>query len=166
PQILRGFGIDTAVVWRGFGGEPGQEGSEYRWRSPDGSEVLMEHLSDVGYSGAYFNDPAPEAVEARFADMRRRVDARACTSERLMLSGGDHHWPVAHLTDALRHLNERLGAEARVVHGTLPRFVEALRRAVDADALPLVEGELRFGYRWAFNVTGGVYSSRMYLKQA
>lgn len=83
-----------------------------------------------------------------------------------MLSGGDHHWPVAHLTDALRHLNERLGAEARVVHGTLPRFVEALRRAVDADALPLVEGELRFGYRWAFNVTGGVYSSRMYLKQA
>ncbi|HEY5565501.1 MAG TPA: alpha-mannosidase, partial [Rhodothermia bacterium] len=54
PQLLRGFGIDTAVAWRGFGGEPGQEPSEYRWLSPDGSWVLMEHLHAGGYSEAYF----------------------------------------------------------------------------------------------------------------
>ena len=34
PAILRGFGIDTAVVYRGFGGEPGQNSSEYRWIAP------------------------------------------------------------------------------------------------------------------------------------
>lgn len=167
PQILRGFGIETAIAWRGFGGEPGQEGSEYRWRSPDGSEVLMEHLSELGYSGAYFNDPAPEAVEARFADVRQRLDARAQTPERLVLSGGDHHWPTRDLPDVLAHLDEAAGGDGvRIVHSSLADFMAALQRAADGQALPAVDGEMRFGYRWAFNVTGGVYSSRMYLKQA
>ena len=164
PQILQGFGIDTALIWRGFGGEPGQEGSEYRWRSPDGSEVLMEHLSDVGYSGAYFNG---ESNEARFTEIRRRLDDRARTPERLVLSGGDHHWPTSNLPDLIEELNHGLGNGARVVHSSLPAFMSAVQHAVpDVSVLPLVEGELRFGYRWAFNVTGGVYSSRMYLKQS
>jgi mannosylglycerate hydrolase len=167
PQILRGFGIDTAIVWRGFGGEPGQEGSEYRWHAPDGSVVLMEHLSGLGYSGAYFDAHSDgPAAEERLAQFRRHVDARSRTTERLMLSGGDHHWPVAGLPDAIAHLNGTLGEDARMKHSSLDAFVEALKSASEHADLPDVVGELRFGYRWAFNVTGGVYSSRMYLKQA
>ena len=48
PQLLEGFGIDTAIAYRGFGGEPGQESSEYSWRSPDGTKVLMLHLPRDG----------------------------------------------------------------------------------------------------------------------
>ncbi len=164
PQMLQGLGVQTAIVWRGFGGEPGQEGSEYRWRSPDGSEVLMEHLSEAGYSGAYFNDP--KSATDRMAEVRRRLDPRAQTGERLVLSGGDHHWPTADLPDVLARLDEAAGEEIRYRHSSLQGFVEALREGADGLALPVVEEELRFGYRWAFNVTGGVYSSRMYLKQA
>ena len=166
PQILRGFGIDNAIVWRGFGGEPGQEGSEYRWRSPDGSEVLMEHLSALGYSGAYLTERDAGALARRFDAFRSHAEHRARTSEVLMLSGGDHHWPVDHLPEILAILNDTVDGEARVVHSSLTRFIESLSREVQRDDLPVVEGELRFGYRWAFNVTGGVYSSRMYLKQA
>ena len=39
PQILRGFGIEAAVFWRGVGDEPGH--TEFRWRAPDGSTVLL-----------------------------------------------------------------------------------------------------------------------------
>ena len=46
PQILRGFNIDTACLWRGVGDHP----TELRWRAPDGSKVLMLHLR-----GSYSN---------------------------------------------------------------------------------------------------------------
>jgi mannosylglycerate hydrolase len=166
PQILRGFGLETAIVWRGFGGELGQEGSEYRWQAPDGSEVLMEHLGSYGYSGAYFDGDDPAAWEERFEDFRRELDQRATTDARLVLSGGDHHWPTRSLPDVIEHLKTRLGGRARVEHSSLSRFVRHLSDAAERDSLPLEQGEFRFGYRWAFNVTGGVYSARMYLKQA
>lgn len=166
PQILRGFGIDSAIVWRGFGGEPGQEPSEYKWISPDGSDVLMEHLSDVGYSAAYFNSTDMRAAEERFEDFASRVDFRALSDERLMLCGGDHHWPYKDLPLVLAHLNKKYKGEKQLVHSSITAFMEAMKKGVDGKQLPEVHGEMRFGYRWAFNVTGGVYSSRMYLKQA
>ena len=67
--ILRGFDIPTAILWRGFGGEPGQEGDLYRWRAADGSEVLLVHLPQPGYEfGA--NLPA-EPAQARARWERR-----------------------------------------------------------------------------------------------
>src|SRR6266702_6400776 len=36
PTLAREFGIRCGVVWRGLGGEPGQERDLYRWRGPDG----------------------------------------------------------------------------------------------------------------------------------
>lgn len=166
PQILRGFGIDSAIVWRGFGGEPGQEPSEYKWISPDGSDVLMEHLSDVGYSAAYFNSTDMRAAEERFEDFASRVDFRAQSDERLMLCGGDHHWPYKDLPLVLAHLNKKYKGDKKLVHSSITAFMEAMKQGVAGKQLPEVHGEMRFGYRWAFNVTGGVYSSRMYLKQA
>ena len=163
PQLFAALGFRAAVAWRGFGGERGQEGDAYRWRAPDGSALPLAHLPDVGYSAAYFDDPASDAVRARWAEVRARQDPRARTSETLVLSGGDHHWPVAGFPEALALLD---ADGENVVHGTLAAFADAFARAATSVDLPVVEGELRFGYRWAFNVTGGVYSSRMPLKQA
>src|SRR5260370_3554418 len=51
PQILRGFGIDNAVFWRGVGAEAHK--SEFYWAAPDGAQVLVIHLADaLGYSNA------------------------------------------------------------------------------------------------------------------
>ncbi len=123
----------------------------------------MAHLSDAGYSAAYFDDPAPEAIRERWAGVRKRQDARARTDEVLVLSGGDHHWPVPHFAEALALLD---GEGGRVVHSTLGAWAAAFAASAEGRDLPEAVGELRFGYRWAFNVTGGVYSSRMPLKQA
>ena len=46
-QILRIFGIDRAVVWRGVPAE--LNGTTFTWRAPDGSEVLVAYLPH-GYS--------------------------------------------------------------------------------------------------------------------
>src|SRR5262249_26959551 len=40
PQILAGFGLKGAILWRGFGGRH----AEYWWEAPDGSRALLLHL--------------------------------------------------------------------------------------------------------------------------
>src|SRR5262249_60722123 len=46
PQILRGFGIDAAVVWRGVG--PDGDRAAFTWEALDGSPVFTVYLRD-GY---------------------------------------------------------------------------------------------------------------------
>jgi alpha-mannosidase/mannosylglycerate hydrolase len=164
PQILRGFGIDTAMFYRGFGGEPGQEPSEYWWVAPDGSRVLLYHLPKDGYSAGYFGTDDEQVIVQKFDRLKKELDERATTSQRLFFNGGDHHWPDENVTMAVRVLNKNYFA--RVLHSNFPDFISALKKEVGkGKSLSRLEGETRFGYRHAFSVLGGVFSSRIYLKQ-
>ena len=164
PQILRGFGIDTALIYRGFGGEAGQEQSEYWWVSPDGTRVLMHHLPKDGYSAGYFGTTEKEIIVQKFERLRKELDARATTSQRLFFNGGDHHWPDEDVTTAIDVLRERYDADIK--HSNFPDFLAAVKKEIGAgETLRQLKGEMRFGYRHAFAVLGGVFSSRMYLKQ-
>ncbi len=50
PQILRRFGIEAAVLWRGLDYEVSRH-NEFWWVAPDGSRVLAVHLPPRGYGG-------------------------------------------------------------------------------------------------------------------
>ncbi|MCX6132248.1 MAG: glycosyl hydrolase-related protein [Ignavibacteriales bacterium] len=164
PQILQGFGIDTALIYRGFGGEPGQELSEYWWISPDGTRVLMHHLPRDGYSAGYFASTDESVILQKFNRLKKELDARATTSQRLFFNGGDHHWPDEEVTVALAQLRKHFDADFK--HSNFPDFFAAVKHELNAStSLPRLEGETRFGFRYAFAVLGGVFSSRMYLKQ-
>ena len=164
PQILKGFGIDTAIIYRGFGGEQGQESSEYWWISPDGTKVLMHHLPKDGYSAGYFGTKDESAILQKFERLRTELDARATTSQRLFFNGGDHHWPDNDVTTAIRCLRKNYDAEIK--HSNFVDFFKAVSAELGTGQdLKHLEGETRFGYRHAFAVLGGVFSSRMYLKQ-
>ena len=58
PQILRGFGIESACLWRGLSDEP----CEFWWQASDGSSVLMAYLRE-SYSNAAL---LPAAEPKRF----------------------------------------------------------------------------------------------------
>ncbi len=164
PQILQGFGIETAMFYRGFGGEPGQERSEFWWAAPDGSKVLLHHLPKDGYSAGYFATKDEGTIIATFERMRKELDARATTSQRLFFNGGDHHWPDRAVTTAIRVLRKR--EKAQILHSNFVDFFSLLKKELGKSPdFPVISGETRFGYRYAFVVLGGVYSSRMYLKQ-
>ncbi len=161
PAILRGFDIDTALLYRGFGGEAGQNVSEYQWEAPDGCRVLMIHLFRNGYSTGYFHQDSEDEIISRFSVLKSELDERATTPERLLMNGGDHHWPDPKLPRTLDLLRQTF--EVNIVHSTLSHYIDEVKRKTDG--LVKVPGELRFGYRYAFVVNGGVYSSRMYIKQ-
>ncbi|MFI7611762.1 glycosyl hydrolase-related protein [Nonomuraea terrae] len=147
PRVLRGFGLDTALVWRGAPAGA----ARFRWRAPDGSEV-------------YAVNQAYHEAEVLWEDAGRRLAAfldrereRCGDGPWLLLNGGDHLAPsgttarVAELGGPLRE-------------STLPAFFAAAR-AADPEP-PLVTGELRHpGGRLTF-LLPGTLSARTPLKQA
>lgn len=131
PQILRGFGITSAVFSRGMGDEGETLGAEFRWRSPDGSEVLGIWLP--AHYGCFtpvgsFN---PWASDARFVGkgaaalpldgavrftwrLIESLAARSRTGVLLLDAGSDHLAPRADLPEVISGLQAALDeAEGR-----------------------------------------------------
>ncbi|MGH9259791.1 MAG: alpha-mannosidase, partial [Acidimicrobiales bacterium] len=77
PALAREFGLRFGVVWRGLGGEPGQEGDLYRWRAPDGRDVLVWHLPPEGYEIGAALAGAGDALADSWARVRGVLARRA-----------------------------------------------------------------------------------------
>ncbi|MFN2444570.1 MAG: alpha-mannosidase [Vicinamibacterales bacterium] len=163
PQILRHFGLDNAVLWRGFGGPR----AEYWWQSPDGSRVLMLHLPREGYCNATRVHLDPDAMLDRATTAIKAEEARTVVGEMLLMNGVDHVEPHPVIPSLARQLTKRLGSPVR--HSTLPAYVAAVRQAVGqegvSESLEVIAGELRSGEDYA-NLLPGVFSARVYIKQA
>jgi len=163
PQILRNFGLDNAILWRGFGGEK----AEYWWQAPDGSRVLMMHLPPEGYCNATRVHLDPAAMLDRATTAARTEAERTVVGEVLLMNGVDHVEPHPVIPELVRQMSAALGVPVR--HSTLPAYVDAVRAGVGrngiAESLAVVHGELRGGEEYA-NLLPGVFSARTYLKQA
>jgi mannosylglycerate hydrolase len=162
PQILCGFGLESAVLRRGLSDEP----LELWWAAPDGSRVLLCYLRD-GYGNiSRLPVDRPDAFASMIVFARDSLARHAATSHLLLLNGTDHHEAQPGLPQAMAraaaggHRDSRLG-EDRLIHSTLPDYVTAVRAAgVD---FPVVYGELRQCKR--HHLLPGVFSSRMWIKQ-
>lgn len=160
PAILRGFRIDSVVLWRGVGREATH--SEFRWRAPDGSEVFVLHFP-FGYGIAAQLPTDGEALRSSLAALRGQLEPLATTRYVLLPNGNDHAGPQESLPQVLRAAN-RMFDDAEFVHGHYPMMIDAIRRELaDGDALPRLEGEFRSSER--SNVLAGVLSARVWLKQ-
>lgn len=153
PQILRGFGLDVAVIWRGVGKAP----NEFRWAAPDGTKVLVIHLRDSYGNAAHLPDDK-EGFVTRLEEIVASLAPHATTPHLLAMNGTDHLEPMPELP--------RLIAAARlpdveVRHGTLPQFIAAVRAA--EPHLELRQGELRSAER--AHLLPAVFSARVWIKQ-
>ena len=170
PQILRGFGIDTAVFWRGLSGPPEKVKSEFYWQAPDGSTVLTVHLPDEYGYGSLAD--LPTDVGATIDNIRHKVGVlapHATTRYLLLMNGTDHLEPRPDLPELFRKTNERLAGEARLVHSTLPALFEKLKAEGNGQHLqtyrqPFRDTNFKRGPRYNF-ILPAVLSARIYLKQ-
>jgi len=159
PALAREFGMKVGVVWRGLGGEPGQEKDFFRWHGTDGRDILLWHLPPEGYEiGA-----ALPGAGARLPDLWTRVRAtlvqRAAGKHVPLFVGADHHAPHPALT-RLRDLLADLEPASAFRVSRLDEFFQA------AESTPAraVAGELRwsYGYTWTLQ---GVHGTRAPLKR-
>lgn len=170
PQILRGFGIDSAVFWRGVGPELGQ--AEFIWAAPDGTTVDGVHLrgsSNIGgYSSALAWNSGPQAALAQLKDVKALIIDKAKSGVALLMNGNDHVEPDPKFPATLQAVRDNLEAKGQsyeIVHGTLPLYLELARQsgAWQQPETPRHVGEFRDS-RLA-HLLPGVWSSRMPIKQ-
>ncbi|MFA5399055.1 MAG: glycoside hydrolase family 38 C-terminal domain-containing protein [Dehalococcoidia bacterium] len=161
PQLLAGFGLHSAVAWRGIGDQPCQ----LWWKGPDGTRVILAHLRE-SYSNAVkipsFND------EATLAEAKTALDKLVPFTQGgpiLLMQGTDHIEPRPEITPALNFLNQALPGY-NFIHSTLPLYLADLQQWLDASktAIPTITGELRHCMRQP--VLPGTLSSRMWIKQS
>lgn len=162
PQILRGFGMDSAVFGRGWQ-IVGDRKAELTWRAPDGAEVFAV-LMPCWYNNA---QRFPEDADEALAFTERARDALvplAASPHLLLMNGVDHLEAQAGLPGILASVREMLPEGQRIIHSTLPDYLAQVRESLAGRDLDVHEGELRED-RYA-SVLAGTLSARMYLKVA
>lgn len=160
PTLAREFGMRYAVVWRGLGGEAGQERDLYRWSGPDGSDVLLWHFPPAGYESGAALPADADRLFAAWAPVRRAVVARASGKHIPVFIGADHH--AAHPdVPRLRDLLAELDPQSAFRVSRLDEFFQAT--ADGAKPAPL-SGELRWSYRYSWTLQG-VHGTRAPLKR-
>jgi mannosylglycerate hydrolase len=158
PQILRAFGVDVAVVWRGV---PAVIRSHrFEWRGIDGSTVVSEYLPD-GYSNGAFLLLAPERLRPAVATLVTAMKPWFGDDPVLAMYGTDHMEPLPELMQLVERANADDG-DVRIEVVTLGRALVSGDGA--ADQLASWTGELRSGAR--ANLLMNVTSARMDIKAA
>jgi len=160
PQILQGFGIDTACVWRGVD----LTNSEFWWQSPDGSRVLMAYLPEGYGNGAELDTDNLKHFTSQLAKRADSLRRDSATSNLLIMFGTDHMEPPSNTSKAIAFAGEILG-DSHVIHSTLPQYILAMKQELSQKmaTIPVVEGELRSCRR--MHLLPGVLSTRMWIKQ-
>ncbi len=171
PQILRGFGMDNAVMFRGIGDYPKDQ---FRWESPDGSSVRAYKLDkDRSYSNFYFAVRWPferleysdEALLERAEKLMELARSNAAGNILLMMDGVDHIDMHEDLPRMLALLNEKI-EDVEFIHADWNTFNAACE--ADAPELETIKGPLYNLGRVGMNnvVLKNVVSSMIQLKQA
>ncbi|HWW54121.1 MAG TPA: hypothetical protein VNY84_10140, partial [Acidimicrobiales bacterium] len=160
-QLLRLFGFDQAVVWRGV--PAAVDRTAFWWSSPDGSTVRAEYLW-TGYGNGAHLPEDPVALGKRVHAAIESVGP-ALAGQLLLMNGTDHQRAQSFLTRVVAEANA-ISDDVELIITSLP---DALARSQatlgDGDqALPRWEGELRSGAR--VNLLMGVASNRLDLHQA
>lgn len=172
PQIMAGFGVNSYIFTRGLGDEALDLGTEFYWEAPDGSRVLAAwqkggycNCYDLGYvhSSRWRDENVVDhdAAEERVKKLLKMLRSSASTQYVLFNNGCDHLPAQPELPDILAEVNRRL-PNVELVHSTFAEYVDCIRRA--GPPLKTFRGELHGGRTDA--ILSGVYSARMYLKQA
>jgi len=170
PQILRAFGIDTAVFWRGVGPEIKQ--IEFLWEAPDGSIVQAAHLPGSanigGYSTAMAWNTGIEGAVSQLDAVESFLIKRAASGISLVMNGNDHLEPspeIPRIMSRVEEIMQAKGKNYKLVHGTLPLFLEKVRETGvwERPETPRHKGEFR--HNQLAHLLPGVLSARMWIKQ-
>ena len=153
PQILRGFGIDRALVWRGVD----IDDDLFEWRSPNGHAVNCLFLPEGYYQQPFSKENYLQAVTDYFEGLSKKAPQASL----LLTQGGDHLAPPGDLKDRLEHYNSSQD-KYRLKLTTLLRHIDE-RLAERNSARVILSGELRANSN-AF-VLADVLSTRRYLKR-
>ena len=153
PQLMRGFGIEDIVAWRGM---PGGTKLVSDWVGADGTRSTFFYLYH-GYGNALglplsderrieYIDGTPfeaQGFAERFSAMAADLEPRATTPHLLLMNGVDHSFAQADLPEIIDKVN-RTRPDMRAEHSTLPHYIREVKAHHARQRLPYqqLSGEL------------------------
>ena len=159
PQLLRLAGLEQAMVWRGV--PYAIDRDIFRWRAPDGSEVLTHYMAFGYFNGESFERAlAPQDLAAALSRSVEKMRPFMTSDRLVVMVGYDHAGPDATLPERLTGPGPRGEIDARI--GALAELVESTEPEEDV-ALPAWTGELRSSAR--AHLLPNVYSARVHQKR-
>lgn len=153
PVLAEGFGLDVAIVWRGFGGAGHPQSSVARWTHPSGAEVTLYHLPKGGYEVGSSLPAAASAAAIHWRAIRGDVVGSNPLRIALLPNGADHHARQAGRVAAIEALAAVASPDV-IEADTLSGFARRLQFARTHAALPTVIGELRDSSGWTWSLQG------------
>ncbi|MBO4548562.1 MAG: hypothetical protein J5758_05030 [Abditibacteriota bacterium] len=166
PQILAGFGIDTAVLHRGTGAADGEK-QEMLWEGADGTRVLLiKVFPDTGYQDFLVKRYASDEELLKYEERKMET----CLTGVLFALDGNDHTPAR---DDVKQAAERMNGVFRHTECFPSDFFAFLTEEKQAlsqmgtGSLPLFRGELRNASRQGMwnELFNGTASARVNLKQ-
>jgi len=158
PQILAGFGMHSAIIWRGVGNSV--QNTQFLWESPDGTQIFTVYLADSYFNGAWL-PLKPALLKERLSHLMKRQEKFRDIESMLIMNGLDHLEPQdglpAQLEKAVRILRD-----TTFEMGTLDIFVKQARKQANTPSVH--RGEFRSSRR--ATLFPGVISVRVRQKQS
>jgi len=155
PQILRGFDIDNAIMWRGVH----LKDSEFIWQGVDESKLFTLFLVDGYYHPELNQNNRAVAIQ----NYVKRNESYARTENILMTAGGDHLMPINdHLDQKIAEV-KAASPDFELCVSSYESYIQTVRNQLQEDSLIHVKGELRDNTN-AY-ILPNVLSTRSYLKQ-
>jgi hypothetical protein len=147
PQILKGFGIDTAVVLRGIDDQP----LELTWQGDDGSQITLCNLRD-----------AEITPEETIPGQRHRLAPYSATGHLLLFKSLDRSYEQN--SEFLRSLPAaQVELTDAVFHSSPGAFAKAVTASVPHGALPVIHGTSREAGDFSFERVYPPYDILHYL---
>ncbi|RJP15264.1 MAG: hypothetical protein C4520_20505 [Candidatus Abyssobacteria bacterium SURF_5] len=157
PQVLAGFGIRSAVVWRGVGRTVTE--TQFLWESPDGTQLFTVYLA-TSYGNGAFLPLNPKQLSDSLRRVIQKLEPYCSIRSMLIMNGLDHLEPQEGLPEQLEKAVRRLeGVTAEI--GSLDAFIQQARK--QARSLSVHRGEFRSPERAP--LLPGVTSTRIRQKQ-
>ncbi|MCM2535883.1 hypothetical protein NDK43_30845 [Neobacillus pocheonensis] len=162
PQVLKGFGINHALFWRGITNEE-IEKTDFWWVGPDGSKVLTTHLP-LGYgNGRMLSTDLEQNLEI-IEENHASLKDMATSPNILLMSGFDQRSANKDLPEIIDELNKYYadqGTEFQVKLSRLQDYFEGISR--ESEKLESLSGEFRKGRNMRVHVS--IASTRLDLKK-
>ena len=170
PQILKGFGIDSAIFGRGIGtvaynNEVSENAnpSEWLWSAPDGSEVLGVMFSHW-YHNAMQLPRECEALKQQLTNLIAACEGSAATPHLLGMNGCDHQPVQKDLPEIIKIANEIFGRQGVTVkQSNFKDYIKAVTPYTEK--FPKIEGELTCQTTSGWGSLIGTASTHIPLKQ-
>ncbi|MFO7882531.1 MAG: glycoside hydrolase family 38 C-terminal domain-containing protein [Kosmotogaceae bacterium] len=143
PQILRGFNIETCLLWRGISGD--DLPWEFIWEGADGSTLMSYRLPEpIGYCNAAVTPDGKAVDNEMLLNLKREFSENTKTGLVLLMDGCDHKRLNISIKDTLTYMH-RKDVEYEYEQVLLNRLSEEIKAkyAEFLKELPIVKGELR-----------------------